>query len=84
MRRVASPVIHNPAIIDAFAPPTREKFLDDGPWHIHPRAFDRPAYISPAADYHHLYHDVLISIDNDLGINNGLPSLWPIILINWQ
>lgn len=74
--RIAAPVVHSPAIIDAFAKIPREHFLGDGPWRIHPRQFDRPAYISPTAEPHHLYHDVLISIDHDLEINNGLPSLW--------
>ena len=74
--RLASPVVHNPAIIDAFAKVPRELFLGEGPWWIHPRQFDRPATISPTADPRHIYHDVLVSIDHDLGINNGLPSLW--------
>ena len=55
---------------------SREDYLGEGPWRIHPRQFDRPAYISATADPHHIYHDVLVSIDHDLEINNGLPSLW--------
>ncbi len=74
--RIAAPVIDNPAIITAFAKVPREHFLGAGPWRIHPRQLDRPAYTSPTAEPHHIYHDVLISIDHDLGINNGLPSLW--------
>lgn len=74
--RIAAPVRNNPAIITAFAKIPREDYLGAGPWRIHPRQFDRPAYISATADPHHIYHDVLVSIDHDLEINNGLPSLW--------
>lgn len=74
--RIAAPVRNNPAIITAFAKIPREQYLGAGPWRIHPRQFDRPAYISATADPHHIYHDVLVSIDHDLDINNGLPSLW--------
>ena len=74
--RIAAPVVHNPAIITAFAKIPREHYLGAGPWRIHPRQFDRPAYISATADPHQIYHDVLVSIDHDLEINNGLPSLW--------
>ena len=74
--RIAAPVRNNPAIIDAFAKIPREDYLGEGPWRIHPRQFDRPAYISATAEPHHIYHDVLVSIDHDLEINNGLPSLW--------
>jgi len=74
--RIAAPVVHNPAIIAAFAKIPREDYLGAGPWRIHPRQFDRPAYISATSDPHQIYHDVLVSIDHDLEINNGLPSLW--------
>lgn len=74
--RIAAPVVHTPAIITAFAKVPREHYLGPGPWRIHPRQFDRSAYVSPTDEAHHVYHDVLISIDHDLEINNGLPSLW--------
>jgi len=74
--RIAAPVRNNPAIITAFSKIPREHYLGEGPWRIHPRQFDRPAYISATADPHHICHDVLVSIDHDLEINNGLPSLW--------
>jgi len=74
--RVASPVVHNPAIIAAFAKIPRENYLGAGPWRLHPRLFDRPAYTSPTAEPHHVYHDVMVSIDHDRHLNNGQPSLW--------
>lgn len=74
--RVAAPVMHNPAIVEAFATVPREDYLGNGPWRIQPRLFDRPAYVSATAEPHHIYHDVLVSIDPDRDLNNGLPSLW--------
>ncbi|WP_456386799.1 protein-L-isoaspartate O-methyltransferase family protein [Profundibacter sp.] len=74
--RIAAPVRNNPAIIKAFAKIPREQYLGAGPWRIHPRQFDRPAYISATSDPHQIYHDVLVSIDHEQEINNGLPSLW--------
>jgi len=33
-------------------------------------------WTSDDADPRHVYHDVLIALDEERGINNGLPSLW--------
>jgi protein-L-isoaspartate(D-aspartate) O-methyltransferase len=33
-------------------------------------------WTSDNADPRHVYHDVLIALDEERGINNGLPSLW--------
>ncbi|MFN3259731.1 MAG: protein-L-isoaspartate O-methyltransferase family protein [Pikeienuella sp.] len=74
--RAAAPVVHDPRIVEAFARVEREQFLGDGPWMLHPRAFDRPPVASPSADPRHVYHDLLISIDDARGLNSGLPSLW--------
>ncbi|MGI9500497.1 MAG: protein-L-isoaspartate O-methyltransferase family protein [Geminicoccaceae bacterium] len=74
--RVAAPVINNDAIVEAFAAVPRERFLGPGPWHIHSRMWDVPPYRSCSDDARLLYHDVLVSIDNDRDLNNGLPSLW--------
>lgn len=35
--RVSSPVLHNPAVIEAFAKVPREDYLGNGPWRIHSR-----------------------------------------------
>ncbi|MGH1482945.1 MAG: protein-L-isoaspartate O-methyltransferase family protein [Geminicoccales bacterium] len=74
--RVVAPVINNEAIIGAFAAVPREQFLGSGPWHIHSRMWDVAPYLSSSDDPRLLYHDVLVSIDNDRDLNNGLPSLW--------
>lgn len=74
--RIASPVVHNPAVVTAFAKVPREHYLGPGPWRILPRLLDRESYTSATAEPHHVYHDVLVSIDHDRGLNNGQPSLW--------
>jgi protein-L-isoaspartate(D-aspartate) O-methyltransferase len=74
--REVAPVVHNQAIVDAFATVPRESYLGDGPWGIHSRLSVGEIHQSKSGSAHHLYHDVLISIDENSGINNGLPSLW--------
>lgn len=77
--RVSSPVMHNPAVIEAFAKVPREQYLGDGPWRIHSRLQLGKVHTSPSADLHEIYHDVLISLDEKRGINSGLPSLWAFV-----
>ena len=74
--REVAPVVHNQAIVDAFATVPRESYLGNGPWGIHSRLSVGEIHQSKSGSAHHLYHDVLISIDETSGINNGLPSLW--------
>jgi protein-L-isoaspartate(D-aspartate) O-methyltransferase len=71
-----APVLRNHAIVEAFAVVPREHYLGEGPWGIHSRLCIGDVHRSATANPHHVYHDVLIAIDEDLGINNGLPSLW--------
>ncbi len=78
--RAAAPVVHNPGIVEAFATVPREQFLGEGPWRIQPRQFSRSRYTTPTAEAHHVYHDLLISIDDALDLNNGQPSLWAYVL----
>jgi protein-L-isoaspartate(D-aspartate) O-methyltransferase len=77
--RVSSPVVHNPAIIDAFAKVPREEYLGDGPWRIHSRLQVGTVHTSPSTDLHEIYHDVLVSLNEKRGINSGLPSLWAFV-----
>src|SRR6266508_3867937 len=77
--RVSSPVMHNPAIIEAFAKVAREKYLGDGPWRIHSRLQVGTVHTSPSTGLHEIYHDVLVSLDERRGINSGLPSLWAFV-----
>ena len=64
------------AVIDAFATVPRERFCGPGPWRVlSPMAM--PEYwTTEDADPRHLYHDVLIAIDEERRLNNGQPSLW--------
>jgi protein-L-isoaspartate(D-aspartate) O-methyltransferase len=71
-----APVLKNSRIVDAFAKVPREDYLGDGPWGIHSRLSIGDIHQSATSSPHHLYHDVLIAIDEASGINNGLPSLW--------
>lgn len=64
------------ALHAAFATVPRERFLGPGPWRI--RSFwELAGYWTTAdADPRHVYHDVLIALDEALGLNNGQPALW--------
>src|SRR6266566_7045488 len=64
------------AVIDAFATVPRERFLGPGPWRVlSPMALGQ-YWTTEDADPRHLYHDVLIAIDEARRLNNGQPSLW--------
>lgn len=63
----------SPAVVRAFARVPREHYLGPGPWRIfHPYA--RSYWTTPDADPKHLYHDVLVAIDEMRLLNNGQPS----------
>jgi len=63
----------SPRLKTAFTKVKREKFLGPGPWKI----FDIPSfrYIQTEDDNpEHIYHDVLVAIDEARYLNNGQPS----------
>ena len=63
----------SPAVIEAFARVPRERHLGPGPWRIfQPSA--RSYWTTPDADPKHVYHDVLVAIDEARWLNNGQPS----------
>ena len=63
-------------VIDAFATVPREHFFGPGPWRVlSPMALGE-YWSTEDADPRHLYHDVLIAIDEARRLNNGQPSLW--------
>jgi protein-L-isoaspartate(D-aspartate) O-methyltransferase len=64
------------AVIDAFATAPREHFLGPGPWRILSPMAMAEYWTTDDADPHHLYHDVLVAIDEERRLNNGQPSLW--------
>lgn len=74
--RATAPVLRNESVVKAFAKVAREKFFGPGPWLVLPSNALRASYRTPDADPRHLYHNVLVAIDQRKGINNGEPSLW--------
>ena len=67
--------ISSPRLLRALAAVPRERFLNKGPWRIKGEAGGN--YRSTeSADPIHLYHDVLVAIDEKRRLDSGLPSLW--------
>lgn len=61
------------ALFEAFATVPRERFLGPGPWRFLRHA---ELHTTENADPKHVYHNVLIALDESKSINNGQPSLW--------
>ncbi|HJQ60684.1 MAG TPA: rRNA adenine N-6-methyltransferase family protein [Vineibacter sp.] len=74
--RLRAPVRRNPAVVDAFAAVPRERFLGPGPWVIRPDTRPDETFTTPDAAPHWVYHDVLVAIDLERRLNNGMPSFW--------
>jgi protein-L-isoaspartate(D-aspartate) O-methyltransferase len=68
--------VESRAVIDAFATVPRERFVGPGPWHIKSPMRMGDYWMTADADPRHVYHDTLIALDAERGINNGQPSLW--------
>lgn len=71
--------IASPPLVEAFARVPRENFLGQGPWHIPvaerlDSAAEAAYRTTPDADPARVYHNVLVAIDRDRGLNNGQPS----------
>ena len=64
------------AVVEAFASVPRERFLGPGPWRVLSPMAMADYWTTEDADPRHLYHDVLIAIDEERRLNNGQPSLW--------
>jgi protein-L-isoaspartate(D-aspartate) O-methyltransferase len=74
MRHVAR--LRSPAVVRAFATVPREHFAGPGPWRLLSPWYLGDYWTTEDADPRHLYHDVLIAIDEVRRLNNGQPSLW--------
>jgi protein-L-isoaspartate(D-aspartate) O-methyltransferase len=61
------------ALFAAFATVPRERFVGPGPWRI---LGEDGFWKTEDADPRHVYHNVLITLAEGKGINNGQPSLW--------
>jgi len=74
--KLRAPIRRNMSIVEAFAHVPRERFLGSGPWRILPDCCPDSSFATPDGDPRRIYHDVLVTIDQTRGLNNGLPSLW--------
>jgi protein-L-isoaspartate(D-aspartate) O-methyltransferase len=68
--------LSSPAVVSAFATVPREIFVGPGPWSVKSPMNMAEYWPTENADPRHVYHDVLIALDEARGINNGQPSLW--------
>lgn len=70
--------IGDPRVVAAFAKVPREKFLGPGPWRVFGVGMRSRAgyWTTPDANPRHVYHDVLVALLEDAGVNNGQPSLY--------
>jgi protein-L-isoaspartate(D-aspartate) O-methyltransferase len=68
--------VKSSAVVNAFATAPREQFVGPGPWRIKSPMDLAEYWTTDDDDPSHVYHDVLIALDEPRGINNGQPSLW--------
>ena len=68
------------AVVRAFATVPRERFLGPGPWRVRDARSGAGYSTTPDTDPRHVYHDVLVALDEARGINNGSPALWAGVL----
>jgi protein-L-isoaspartate(D-aspartate) O-methyltransferase len=68
--------LRSAAVVYAFATVPREHFAGPGPWRLLSPWYLQDYWTTEDADPCHLYHDVLIAIDETRRLNNGQPSLW--------
>ena len=74
--RLRAPVRRNMSVVDAYSTVPRERFLGPGPWLIRPDTRPDDTFATPDSEPHWLYHDVLVAIDLERKLNNGMPSFW--------
>ncbi len=71
LRAVAN--LRSEALVKAFAKVPREHFLGPGPWQVF-SVNSESDWTTKAADPRELYHKLLVVIDAERRLNNGLPS----------
>jgi protein-L-isoaspartate(D-aspartate) O-methyltransferase len=72
--------MRSPALLAAFANVPRERFVGPGPWRVKSPWGLNEYWTTDDVDPRHLYHDVLVALDETQGVNNGQPSLWAFLL----
>jgi protein-L-isoaspartate(D-aspartate) O-methyltransferase len=68
--------VDSEAVVRAFASVPREHFLGPGPWRFIGQLRREDYRSTPDADPRHVYHDIVVALDEARRINNGQPSLW--------
>lgn len=68
--------VKSAAIVRAFAAVPRERFLGPGPWSIYAGPGPDKYWPTEDADPRHVYHNVVIGLIPERGLNNGQPGLW--------
>jgi protein-L-isoaspartate(D-aspartate) O-methyltransferase len=68
--------VKSPAIVRAFAAVPRERFLGPGPWLICTGSGSEKYWSTEDADPRCVYHNVVIGMLPEKGLNNGQPGLW--------
>jgi protein-L-isoaspartate(D-aspartate) O-methyltransferase len=71
--------VRSPLVVQAFARVPREHFAGAGPWRLLSPVARSEYWTTEDANPSHLYHDVLIAIDESRRLNNGQPSLWAFV-----
>ena len=70
----------SPAVIRAFATVPRERFLGPGPWLICTGEAPNKYWSTEDDDPHCVYHNVVIGMLTEKGLNNGQPGFWAFLL----
>ena len=68
-------------LLSAFASVPREDHAGPGPWLLRSPQYGLASRRTSDDDPRHLYHNVLIALDEERGINIGEPSLWARFLL---
>ena len=71
---------HSPALLSAFARIPRERFVGAGPWRVVSEQAPDGFWTTDSDDPRHLYHNLVVALDEAKSVNNGLPSLWAMLL----
>lgn len=75
--------LHSEALVRAFAKVPREHFLGPGPWQVFTPDSESD-WTTKDADPRQLYHNLLVSIDSERGLNNGYPSFLAFLIEELQ
>jgi protein-L-isoaspartate(D-aspartate) O-methyltransferase len=71
--------VRSPRLVQAFADVPRDRFVGAGPWRLR-RELVAEYGSSADANPAHLCHDVMVALDEPRQHDNGLPSLWALLI----